>query len=217
MAPIVRNNDGIRELTNVRWRLRSSWQTLFKATTVRADNRRAKGKDVDFQKLLPMEPDRGTTNVRNISSKHLTRWLGVEIRCVVAFMRFGEPDPKSKVEGAAIPNAWFARDESEPLMFFAGIWVKDWHCVRKVKDGLITSDLYGFLTTEPIGIVGPIHEKAMPAILKDEAEVEMWLTAPWSEAKALQRPLPDEDLVLLPRKAQEAVDTGREPLLLPGL
>src|SRR5690606_26272 len=210
MAPIVRNHDGQRELTRVRWGLPSSQQALFKAASTRADKLRAKGKDFDFQELLKMEPDRGTTNVRNTASKHWTRWLGVENRCVVPFTRFAEPDPKSKIEGSPTPNAWFARCESEPLMFFAGIWVKDWRSVRKVKDGLVTCDLYGFLTTEPNGIVGPIHEKAMPVILKDEAEVEAWLTAPWVEAKALQRPLPDEDLVLLPREPREV----SEPLLI---
>jgi DNA polymerase IV len=30
-----------------------------------------------------MEPDGGTTNIRNVRSKHWTPWLGVEIRCVV--------------------------------------------------------------------------------------------------------------------------------------
>lgn len=36
-----------------------------------------------------------------------------------------------------------------------------WQSVRKVKDGLTTDDLYGFLTTDPNGLVKPIHEKAM--------------------------------------------------------
>lgn len=204
MAPVVRNNGGQRELTKVRWGMPSSQQAIFQAATKRADKLRAKGKAVDFPELLRMEPDGGTTNIRNIASKHWARWTGIDNRCVVPFTRFAEPDPASKVEGGRTPNAWFARDESESLMFFAGLWVRDWQCVRKVKDGLITCDLFSFLTTEPNSIVGPIHPKAMPVILRDEDELETWLTAPWNEAKALQRPLPDDDLKLVSQKGSES-------------
>ena len=197
MAPIVRNIDGVRELTKVRWGMPSSQQALFQAATKRADKLRAKGKEVDFPELLRMEPDSGTTNIRNIASKHWARWTGVENRCVVPFNRFAEPDPASRIEGGRTPNAWFARDESEPLMFFAGLWVRDWECVRKVKEGRIRCDLFSSLTTEPNRVVAPIHPKAMPVILRNKDEIEAWLTAPWSEAKELQRPLPDDELVLL--------------------
>ncbi|WP_368517499.1 SOS response-associated peptidase [Rhizobium sp.] len=198
MGPIVRNTPAGRELAKVRWGLPSSQKAQLDAATKRADKLRAKGKQVNFDELLRMEPDGGTTNVRNTSSKHWARWLGVENRCVVPFTRFAEPDPTSKVEGGRTPNAWFAGSAEEPLMFFAGLWVPQWRSVRKVKEGEITVDLYGFLTTEPNGIVGPIHQKAMPAILRNQDEVETWLTAPWEEAKSLQRPLPDDELVLLP-------------------
>ncbi len=200
MGPIVRNTPAGRELVKVRWGLPSSQKAQLDAATKRADKLRAKGKEVNFDELLRMEPDGGTTNVRNTSSKHWTRWLGVENRCVVPFTRFAEPDPANKAEGGRTPNAWFAGNTDEPLMFFAGLWVPQWRSVRKVKEGEITVDLYGFLTTEPNGIVAPIHQKAMPAILRNQDEVETWLIAPWEEAKALQRPLPDDELVLLPPK-----------------
>ncbi len=197
-GPVVRNNQGARELVRVRWGLPSSEQAQFEATKVRAKKLEAKGKAYDFNELLKQEPDGGTTNVRNTASKHWIRWLGVENRCVVPLTSFAEPDPKSKVGNERTPNAWFALGDDLPLCFFAGIWVEGWTSVRKVKDGFTTDDLYGFLTTEPNALVKPIHPKAMPVILTTRDEVETWLTAPWAEAKVLQRPLPDDALTIVP-------------------
>lgn len=197
LAPLVRSTPGCRELARVRWGMPSSQRALLEAATKRADKLRAKGKPVDFTELLKMEPDSGTTNIRNTASKHWTRWLGVENRCVVPFTRFAEPDPASKAEGGRTPNAWFAIDENQPLAFFAGVWVAAWPSVRKVREGLTTNDLFAFLTTEPNGVVATVHQKAMPAILTTQDEVEAWLTEPWETAKHLQRPLPEDRLVRL--------------------
>ncbi|MDJ1632657.1 SOS response-associated peptidase [Rhizobium rhizogenes] len=191
MAPIVRNTDAGRELALVRWGLPSSQKALLDNASKRADKLRAKGKEVNFDELLRMEPDGGTTNVRNTSSKHWARWLGVENRCVVPFNRFAEPDYGSRIEEGRVPNAWFAGGNDRPLMFFAGLWVPGWRSVRKVKEGEIVVDLYGFLTTEPNAEVKAVHPKAMPVILANEDEIERWLTVPWLGAKDLQRPLPD--------------------------
>lgn len=204
LAPIVRNGrDGLRELVRVRWGMPSSSQAIFMATKKRAEKLEAKGRPVDFAELLKMEPDGGTTNIRNTVSKHWTRWLGVENRCVVPVTSFAEPDPANRGEKGT-PNAWFSRDEARPLMFFAGCWVADWTSVRKIKEGVVTTDLFAFLTTEPNAVVGPVHPKAMPVVLTSPAEVETWLTAPWSEAKALQRPVADDLLRLVPAPAKDA-------------
>jgi putative SOS response-associated peptidase YedK len=196
-GPIVRNGlDGERELVRVRWGLPSSQYALMEATKKRAAKLEAKGKTVDFAEMLKMEPDAGTTNVRRVDSKHWTRWLGVENRCVVPITSFAEWDKDNR------RNQWFAVSEKRPLAFFAGIWVSQWTSVRKIKEGPVTIDLYAFLTTDPNGIVEPVHSKAMPAILTTNEETETWLNSPWEEARSLQRPLPDIMTALVEEPAE---------------
>jgi putative SOS response-associated peptidase YedK len=62
--------------------------------------------------------------------------------------------------------------------------------------------LYSFLTSEPNGIVGPIHPKAMPVVLTTPEEYEIWLSAPAEEALRLQRPLPDDMLEIVAEGAR---------------
>jgi len=198
-GPIVRNApDGLRELVRVRWGLPSSQYALMEATKKRAAKLEAKGKSVDFAEMLKMEPDAGTTNVRRVDSKHWTRWLGVENRCVVPITSFAEWDKVNR------RNQWFAVSEERPLAFFAGIWVPQWTSVRKIREGLVTIDLYAFLTTDANDIMKPIHDKAMPAILTTAEETETWLSAPWEEARLLQRPLPN-DMTALVDAPQDAI------------
>lgn len=82
--------------------------------------------------------------------------------------------------------------------------------MRKKKEVPVEVDVFGFLTTEPNAVVKPVHPKAMPVILRTTEELDTWLHAPWDEAKEMQRPLTNNDLIdLTPINDSKEEQTSR--------
>ena len=145
-APVVRvAKDGQREITMLQWGMPTPPE-------------RVKG-----------NYDPGTTNIRQPAYFHWRQWMGVENRCIVPATSFAEPSPRKDTNGKT-PNVWFALGDDEPLFAFPGIWTR-WQGVRRVRDGPGDFELFGIFTTRPNAVVAPIHDKAMPVILRSEEEI----------------------------------------------
>ena len=123
---------------------------------------------------------RPITNVRNLGSPFWRSALDrPDRRCIVPVSRFcewtGEVGKKRKV--------WFGMAaHHEPLFAFAGLW-------RPGEGGAFMA----FLTCEPNNVVGAIHPKAMPVMLRP-GQTTQWLDGTRQDACALAIPFDDADM-----------------------
>ena len=181
MAPVVRTApDGARELVMMRWGFPSP--TAIHGPTL-------------------------VTNVRNTSSHWWRPWLSKPAqRCLVPVTSFCEYDHATKPP----TPTWFALDEARPPFFFAGIW-RPWTGTRGTKAKPVAGEhmLFSFLTTTANAVGAPVHPKAMPVLLLDEAARETWLHGSAEAALALQRPAPEDALRIVARGEKQ--DTAAPP------
>jgi len=126
--------------------------------------------------------NRPVTNVRNLQSPFWRNALtDPRRRCIVPVTSFcewtAEPDPDTKRKA----KAWFGlTEEQHPLFAFAGLW-------RPGEGG----PFMAFLTCEANPIVGAVHPKAMPVMLRPGEDVAQWLDSERADACALARPFSD--------------------------
>ena len=134
---------------------------------------------------------RGVTNVRNLDSPFWRSALGnVERRCLVPVTQFcewtAEPDPETKRKR----KVWFAMHEDhEPLFAFAGLWRP------AAKDGS-GGPYMAFLTCAANAMVGAVHPKAMPVMLRP-SDAMAWLDHDRDSACALALPFADADMRII--------------------
>ena len=140
------------------------------------------------------------TNVRYPKSAQWRGKFELGSRCIVPADTFCEyqdgPSPK--------PKRWFSRSDGKPF-FFAGTWMP-WEGARGTKKAPVAGqhELFTFLTTSANSVVKPVHAKAMPVLLLTDTDVETWLAAPTDEALKLQKPAPDDAVVVLPEQKKAA-------------
>ena len=149
------------------------------------------------------EIKRPITNVRNLASPMWRSALADPARrCLVPATAFSEwsatPDP---VTGRKRKH-WFAMADDSPFAF-AGLW-------RPTGDG----PRFAFLTATPNTMVGAIHPKAMPVLLRPGALADAWLSGDGAAAAAMQQPFPDagmRELAIERPAPPEARRVPREP------
>ena len=133
---------------------------------------------------------RPVTNVRNLDSPFWRSALSnTERRCLVPATKFCEWAAEPHPDTGRKAKVWFGLNASndmhkahDPLFAFAGLW-------RPGEGG----PFMAFLTCAPNDMVGAVHPKAMPVMLRPK-DALAWLDHERESACALAQPFPDADM-----------------------
>ncbi len=136
------------------------------------------------------EIKRPITNVRNLASPMWRAALTDPVhRCLVPVTAFSEWSASADPQTGRKRKHWFDLPQ-DPLFAFAGLW-------RPTAQG----PRFAFLTCAANSVVGRVHPKAMPVILRPGEAFDHWLNADGAGAAAMQEPLTDD---LMREMAEEA-------------
>jgi putative SOS response-associated peptidase YedK len=133
---------------------------------------------------------RPITNVRNLASPFWRSALdNPERRCLVPVTRFCEWTAQADPVTGRKAKVWFgldSADQSDPLFAFAGLWRPG----NRDGDG---TRYMAFLTCDANALVGAVHPKAMPVMLRP-SDALAWLDGDRESACALAIPFADADM-----------------------
>ena len=133
---------------------------------------------------------RPVTNVRNLDSPFWRSALSnTKRRCLVLATQFCEWTAEPHPDTGRKAKVWFGlnpsikpHEQHDPLFAFAGLW--------RPGDG---GPYMAFLTCAPNDMVGAVHPKAMPVMLRPK-DALAWLDHERENACALAQPFPDADM-----------------------
>lgn len=127
---------------------------------------------------------RPVTNVRNLSSPFWRSALANPLRrCIVPVSRFCEWTQEADPATGRKAKAWYGlHDGDDPLFAFAGVW-------RPGPE----RPFMAFLTCEANELVGEVHPKAMPVMLR-AGQLADWLDSDHASACALAVPFASADM-----------------------